>query len=1021
MEEADEAAPPPVVLLQRPKYDNVLGCAMNCQLRGRPIRLCVLDLTANVQRALQSDTADGAISLPHLVHFPLLYFEAHLPTQLFEVRWEHDRAAWLERVDGTQSVADLAAGLLELEAALDDTAFAERWSRTPFQHDANASSSSTPGDKMPRLTKTDTATLSSAPSSRKRWRSTTAPDRSDVGTAEERAARKRRPEQQECERLDAQSKARRHRLLARKQRLAKVADAVEDSDDVDVNDAEGVDEKRANADGELINEGAAEPHEPHVADCADELAHNDDLAYNDDFTYNSEVCDLLEDAFMKSGGCPAAPDEDVKCSSCASGDNEDNLILCDGYGVAHHTHPPLLAEDVAELKRQEKLSWKEQAAYDQQRRRAEQAAHRELEAFMDSLNKQVVSTVKAHVKAKERELIEAHNDRQALRDERERLKTEAEVTACLERVLAKLIKASQPKQAQLRRRDDVPLYYLFCKPYTPTWLYIPCDVCQEWLHCVGLSPNAVAAIDQYVCESASGRQSTWTASSAGAASSGIAMQHRKRCTSELHVYPRVRLRLRYPDDYDNDAGITLRLSGATGTGRCTDTGSPTPPPPSLPPSPPGSPVDGAAAAPLAPPPLLLSEPTVVQTAASDSDPVEHIPTNAHMSTSSGVEASSSDSKPSMDVGSAVECALDEAGMRGSWYEGTIVSKETETAVVAISALHDPINKDGSLREQVPFSALRPVAPSSDSGFASALLPGMLAELWWQHGWWQVVVKHKPLDVTAVGAAGSCSGDISALDNEWSLESVQYGNCHRLQEPVLRPCRHWNPSEQTWSIIERVPAASRPVELPPPSTAKPPPQEKERKAAKRKSELSPGIKELQREEAEREMRNLLQLYAPGKHVEVRGLEEGFLGSWYQCRVLEAREARSTIRLRLCYLAFQEEDGSFWEDWFDLQHVRPMPPQHDPNFIDKLKKGQPLEINIEEGWWEVEFSGRDGPNYVVSAKRYKVQHTVSLERLRPAWNWSQHERVWSELKTKPPQVVKESASKATAKASGSKKRA
>ena len=138
------------------------------------------------------------------------------------------------------------------------------------------------------------------------------------------------------------------------------------------------------------------------------------------------------------------------------------------------------------------------------------------------------------------------------------------------------------------------------------------------------------------------------------------------------------------------------------------------------------------------------------------------------------------------------------------------------------------------------------------------------------------------------------------------------------------------------------------------------------------------------------------------------------------VLEAREARSTIRLRVRYLAFQEEDGSFWEDWFDQQNVRPMPPDHDPSFILELKKGQPLEIDIEEGWWEVELSGRDGPNYLVTAKRYKVQHIVPLERLRPAWGWSQRERAWSELKTRPLQVVNEGSSKSSAKTSSSNKK-
>lgn len=159
-----------------------------------------------------------------------------------------------------------------------------------------------------------------------------------------------------------------------------------------------------------------------------------------------------------------------------------------------------------------------------------------------------------------------------------------------------------------------------------------------------------------------------------------------------------------------------------------------------------------------------------------------------------------------------------------------------------------------------------------------------------------------------------------------------------------------------------------------------------------------------------------LGSAGQHVEVRGLEEGFLGSWYAARVLEAREARSSIRLRLCYLAFQEEDGSFWEDWLDLQHVRPMPPDHVPGFITELKKGAPLEINIEEGWWEVELCGREGAHegaqYVVESRRYKVQHTVPLSQLRPAWKWSQEERAWTQLR-KPPPAPSKAEGKSSAK--------
>ena len=121
--------------------------------------------------------------------------------------------------------------------------------------------------------------------------------------------------------------------------------------------------------------------------------------------------------------------------------------------------------------------------------------------------------------------------------------------------------------------------------------------------------------------------------------------------------------------------------------------------------------------------------------------------------------------------------------------------------------------------------------------------------------------------------------------------------------------------------------------------------------------------------------------------MRGVEEGFLGSWYAAHVLEAREARSTVRLRLCYEAFQEDDGSKWEDWVEARHVRPLPPPHKPDFIRQLKKGAPLELLLEEGWWEVEYESSDkASNHSVTAKRYKVHHTVPISRLRPAWKWS-----------------------------------
>ena len=72
---------------------------------------------------------------------------------------------------------------------------------------------------------------------------------------------------------------------------------------------------------------------------------------------------------------------------------------------------------------------------------------------------------------------------------------------------------------------------------------------------------------------------------------------------------------------------------------------------------------------------------------------------------------------------------------------------------------------------------------------------------------------------------------------------------------------------------------------------------------------------------------------------------------------------------------------------------MPPDHPSrDFLGKLKKGSALEINIEEGWWEVELVSREGANFLVESKRYKVQHVVQIDKLRPAWKWDEKARTW-----------------------------
>ena len=386
----------------------------------------------------------------------------------------------------------------------------------------------------------------------------------------------------------------------------------------------------------------------------------------------------------------------------------------------------------------------------------------------------------------------------------------------------------------------------------------------------------------------------------------------------------------------------------------------------------------------------------------------------------GGEGSLGSSSWQLSAGMQAELSFAEDGMVGSWYPVEVLQVRESAVQVLVPGLLDAEQPDGKLREWHPRSRLRPPPPPPAEGFREQLCLGSLAETWYQEGWWQVRVKEiyygEPESKSGEGGSGSTSAEAMS-ERRFVLESIQFGNSHRpVVPPPLRPCWRWHPSRQEnggWSLQQ---SAQR----------RPQPNNGKRGATKRKqSELTPGAREIEQEAAARETQRMLQHFAVSNVVEVRGTEDGFLGSWYAARVLEAREARSNVKLRLCYEAFQEDDGSNpnpnpnpspnpspspspnpnlhphphpnpnpnphpnphpnqeddgskWEDWIEARHVRPLPPPHKADFVKQLKKGAPLELLLEEGWWEVEFEcGPDkGGLCLVSAKRYQVQHTVPV---------------------------------------------
>jgi len=261
-----------------------------------------------------------------------------------------------------------------------------------------------------------------------------------------------------------------------------------------------------------------------------------------------------------------------------------------------------------------------------------------------------------------------------------------------------------------------------------------------------------------------------------------------------------------------------------------------------------------------------------------------------------------------------------------------------------------------------------------------LRPGRLAELWWQMGWWQVVVKHIPTttvaDANAASDAGGTSSSTGCSDasvrlaaaHEWSLESLQFGNCHRLEDPQLRPCWQWDEELQTWTIIEK---PAEPVVVKP-QTAPVPVAEK--RSAKRKQ---PDTKQPQSQPPPQPQP---QPQLPPAQQQLKEAAQG--------PIKEPSSQGREVKQKL---------------------------------LELFAVGQHVEVRgTEEGWWEVELCGRDGPNYTVSAKRYQVQHTVPITDLRPAWHWASKDCTWSQLERRPPSKAEAAPARAAPK-SGSKKAA
>jgi hypothetical protein len=137
-------------------------------------------------------------------------------------------------------------------------------------------------------------------------------------------------------------------------------------------------------------------------------------------------------------------------------------------------------------------------------------------------------------------------------------------------------------------------------------------------------------------------------------------------------------------------------------------------------------------------------------------------------------------------------------------------------------------------------------------------------------------------------------------------------------------------------------------------------------------------------------------APEAAVEIVMQDEGLVGSRYPAIILSVDHAQKQARVE--HEQFFEDDAADGSPGAPLREntsfvqITPRPPPPPADFAKSLYVGMPLEVFLEDGWWEVTLheikrGSSSQINYLVRSDMYRTEHWVGdLNSLRPRWRFS-----------------------------------
>jgi len=158
----------------------------------------------------------------------------------------------------------------------------------------------------------------------------------------------------------------------------------------------------------------------------------------------------------------------------------------------------------------------------------------------------------------------------------------------------------------------------------------------------------------------------------------------------------------------------------------------------------------------------------------------------------------------------------------------------------------------------------------------------------------------------------------------------------------------------------------------------------------------------------------ELLREGAHIEVIANDDGLVGAAFVGSILSTDPSRSNAagkagsmrhaanKLVVQYDSLLEEEGSDTKrsELVPKAQIRLRPPLAPAGFHGLLRVGDPLQLCLDDAWWDVQLTKIDAvattpvapPLFHVISLEYGAKHAVPASRLRPCWMWEGDRAAW-----------------------------